>query len=142
MAILNYTTKIDAHKTIAEISAILVKHKAHRIVSDYEDGIPISISFMLSPVGCDPMFFKLPCNFNGVLGVLKKDGKVPGRLKTREQAVRVGWRIVKDWVSAQCAIIEAELAVPEEVFLPYAVMKDGKTLFEGISDVRPLLLEN
>jgi len=34
MAILNYTTSIDAYKTVAEIENILVKHKAKSIVNN------------------------------------------------------------------------------------------------------------
>ena len=140
MAILNYTTVIKPQKTVSEISSILVEHKANRIVVDYDSGMPVSVSFMIMSKGNVPMFFRLPCNFEGVLNVLTQDKKVPKRLKNKEQAIRVGWRIIKDWVEAQCAIIEAELALPEQVFLPYAVMKDGKTLSEGLSDVQPLLL--
>ena len=46
----------------------------------------------------------------------------------RAQAVRVAWRIVKDWVEAQMALVETQMVTTAEVFLPYAVMKDGRTL--------------
>ena len=36
MAILNYTTTVDAFKTVSEIEYILVKHKAKSIVKIYE----------------------------------------------------------------------------------------------------------
>jgi hypothetical protein len=52
------------------------------------------------------------------------------RLKTREQAARIAWRIVKDWVEAQLAIIEAEMASRPEVFLPYAQTNTGETIFQ------------
>jgi hypothetical protein len=46
----------------------------------------------------------------------------------RDQAVRTAWRIVKDWVEAQMALVETQMVTTAEVFLPYAVMKDGRTL--------------
>jgi hypothetical protein len=48
------------------------------------------------------------------------------------QAVRTAWRIVKDWTEAQLAIIETRMVTTEQVFLPYAVMRGGKTLYEHI----------
>ena len=48
-----------------------------------------------------------------------------------EQARRVAWRILKDWVAAQLAIVEAEQAQMAEVFLPYAVeSQTGQTMFQ------------
>src|SRR5438552_18436509 len=44
------------------------------------------------------------------------------------QAVRVEWRIVKDWVEAQLALIETRMVTAQQVFLPYAIMRDGRTL--------------
>lgn len=46
--------------------------------------------------------------------------------------MRVSWRIVKDWVEAQMAIVEAQLAEVGEVFLPYAVTKKGNTLYKEL----------
>ena len=63
-----------------------------------------------------------------------KDDKVQRKLKTEEQARRVAWRITKDWVEAQMAIVEAQLASLPEVFLPYAVTNTGQTLFEVTKD--------
>lgn len=64
---------------------------------------------------------------------MKNDTKVSRSLCTKEQALRVSWRILKDWIVAQMAIIQAKLASLTQVFLPYIVAKDGKTLFEKFS---------
>jgi hypothetical protein len=73
---------------------------------------------------------------------MKKSSKVPRSLCTEEQALRVGWRIIKDWVEAQMAIVESELAGVAEVFLPYAVTKSGTTLYKHIETDGRLLLSN
>ena len=44
--------------------------------------------------------------------------------------VRVAWRILKDWVAAQLAIVETEMVSLDEVMLPYLRSDDGRTLYE------------
>ena len=46
------------------------------------------------------------------------------------QATRTAWRIVKDWVEAHIALVETQMVTAPQVFLPYAVMRDGRTLSE------------
>lgn len=133
MAILNYTTQIDFEKTIQEISRMLVRHGATKISTDYRDNLPVAVTFCLVLNG-GLVGFALPANYDGVLQTMKKDPKVPKKLLTGEQALRVSWRIVKDWVEAQLAIVEARLADVAEVFLPYAVTRNGKTLYMEIRE--------
>lgn len=133
MSILNYTTSIDHTKTIAQIQQTLVQHGAHKIVTDYTGQLPTSVTFCLTLEG-NMVAFQLPCNYGGVLKAMERDRKVPRRLCTDEQALRVSWRIIKDWVEAQMAIVEAKLADVAEVFLPYAVTKGGKTLYNEIRE--------
>lgn len=141
MAILNYTTKIDSYKTITEIQKTLGKHGANKMIIDTDlDGNPTSLTFCISWGGM-PTAFNLPCNFEGVLKALKYDTKVAKKLKTEEQALRVGWRILKDWVEAQLAIVKADMASIQEVFLPYVVTKTGTTLYKHLEEDKQLLLE-
>ena len=132
MAISKYTTSIDAGKTVGEIQQFLSAHGAKKIVMDYDDdNLPCSITFM-AIVNDSPMYFALPSKYQGVLKAMEKDKNVPRKLCTKEQALRVSWRIIKDWVVAQMSIIEAELASMPEVFLAYAVTKDGDTFFKKL----------
>ncbi len=140
MAILNYTTSIKCEKTIMEIQKCLVKHGATKITTDYADQIPVGVTFCLLMSG-SLVAFSLPVNYNGVLKSMSTDKKVPKRLVTQEQALKVSWRIIKDWVEAQLAIVEAQLAEMAEVFLPYAVTNNGKTLYQEIGSTGILLLE-
>lgn len=128
MAILNYTTSVSSEKTAGEIQRKLVDAGAQSVMSEYDnDGILSFMSFRIND-----LHFRLPINIEGVFKALEKDRKVPGRLKTYEQASKVAWRIIKDWVEAQVAIIQAGQADLEQVFLPYAQNKDGTTLYEAI----------
>ena len=134
MAILNYTTKIDSEKTIMEIQKILVLHGANKITTDYNtEGIPTAVTFCLYMDGV-LIAFALPANYSGVLASMKQNKKVSRALCTDEQALRVSWRILKDWVAAQCALVEAMLADMAEVFLPYALTKRGDTLYKAIKE--------
>lgn len=143
MAILNYTTKIDSYKTITEIQQILSKGGAKKMIIDNDsNNNPVSLTFCIEWNGVMTAF-NLPCNFAGVLKSMSRNKKVPRSLCNEEQALRVGWRILKDWTAAQLAIVESELASLAEVFLPYAVTKNGKTLYKYIQDDnQKLLLSN
>lgn len=140
MPILNYTTKIDSYKTITEIQKILATNGAKKMIVDNDvSGNPVALTFCIQLNG-ESIAFALPCNFDGVLKAMRNSSKVPRSLCNEEQALRVGWRIVKDWVEAQMAIVQAQLASIAEVFLPYAITKSGTTLFNYIQTDRNLLL--
>lgn len=141
MALLNYTTKIDPDKTAGEIAEMLRKAGARAVLTEYDEkGEYISSLSFRMRVGEQDMGFKLPCDWKPVLEILKNDRKVDPRFCTHEQAVKVSWRIVKDWIEAQLAIIETKMVKTEDVFLPYAIMKDGRTLVETVQDNPKFLL--
>ena len=128
MAILNYTTSIATEKTAAEIQKKLSIAGAQAVLIEYnEDALICAMSFRINN-----LYFRLPINIEGVYTSLTRDANVPKRLKTYAQAAKVAWRIIKDWIEAQIALIEAGQAELEQVFLPYAQDQSGKTLYEAI----------
>ena len=131
MPILNYTTKINAIKTIGEITQSLVERHANKISVDYKDSMPYALTFQMFHNG-NPILFAMPANIEGVLNVLKKQKGVPKSHQNIEQATRTAWRIIKVWIDAQMAIIDAEIVEPAQVFLPYAITRSGNTLYEEI----------
>lgn len=137
MPILNYTTTISPHKTVAELQNILAKAGALSVNTEFDKGEPTAVTFLVK-VHDTYVNFRLPCNHEGVYNRLRRDPAVPRKLKTEEQARRVGWRIVKDWVEAQMAIIDAQLASLPEVFLPYAVAPSGRTFYQEFESSRLL----
>lgn len=141
MALLNYTTKIDADRTAQEISKELSSHGAKAVMTEYdgESGILSSISFKIR-VGERDMGFRLPCDWRPVLKILENDSKVPRSHKDKFQAIRTSWRIVKDWVEAQMALVETKMVTTEQVFMPYIVTKDGRTLAEKMTENPSFLL--
>lgn len=127
MPLLNYTTKVDVYTTVGAIQGCLVKHGAKKIMQDYdEEDRLVALSFMVNtPSG--PRAIRLPANVDAVLKVLHQQ-----KVKCdRKQAERVAWRIVKDWIEAQMAILESGMVQMEEIFLPYMINNRGQTLFEA-----------
>jgi hypothetical protein len=139
MPLLNYTTSIAPQKTVMEIQAALAKAGASAIMADYdEDQNIVALSFRLKADGQD-ISFRLPTDWKPVLATLQRQNVTP-KLQTPEQALRVAWRITKHWVDAQLAIIETRMVTTAQVFLPYAITKDGSTVYEYMAKNTNLLL--
>lgn len=128
----NYSTTVTALKSIGEIQRILVAHGASHILIDYDNGDATGLAFIIdTPYGNVP--FKLPASIEKVQAVLNKQ-----RVRTqvsRELASRVAWRILKDWLRAQMAILDTEMVSIDQIFLPYMqVNGNGKTLYQVMLD--------
>lgn len=136
MPIKNYTTNVDVYTTIGSIQGCLVKHGAKKIMTDYDDeGRATGLSFLINtPTG--QRGIRLPVNVDGVQKVLSKE-KVKNN---REHAEKVSWRILKDWVEAQMAILESQMVEIDEVFLPYMIDNSGNTVYQLYQN-RKLMLE-
>lgn len=147
MGILNYTTKIKIEVTIAEIEKMLASSGATKILKEFDiDGNTESLTFVIDKEG-KQIPFKLPMNADAVLQVLqnqsgeyRKSGYrqvriVPQSMVNAEQAKRVGWRIIKDWLEAQLALYFLQMVKIEEIFLPYMYdEKSQKTMFELLEE--------
>lgn len=134
----NYTTKVEATQTVAEMQALLARHGARRIAVDYgPSGVPASLDFMLeTPHGLRS--FSLPVDAERMKRLLEKEEQA-GRLKTGslsvrtslEQAERVAWRVMKVWLEAQLSLVAAELVDLDQAMFAYLqVGPTGETLYE------------
>lgn len=138
--LLNYTTTISAEKTIAEIYGLLSQSKIQEIRSSYDGaGNVTAIAFTIKTShGVIP--FMLPINVKAAAAVLNRQAQnrqIPRKfLNDVAQARRVAWRILRQWLEAQLAIVSLDMAKVEEVFLPYAQNADGKTVFEVYEEAR------
>ena len=132
MPIANYTTTISAEKTVGEIQGMLARAGASAVLFEFDKSIVTAVSFRL--LHNDVMLsFRLPANIERMY-VYLQNADVGPRYRTHEQAARVAWRIIKDWLRAQLAIIECEQAEMVEVFLPYAVNPaTGETVYQQLA---------
>lgn len=135
----NYTTEIAEERTVGEITGLLAAKGARSVSIAYdEESRPDAISFVILLSGF-PIPFRLPCNFEGVFKYMARgytNHSARRRFEddpwSKRQARRIAWRIIKDWVAAQMALIEAEQATMAQVFLPYAIpdQKSKLTMFD------------
>jgi hypothetical protein len=129
--ILNYTTRVPVGQTVGQVIDILVKGGANEVLTTYEAGAPTGIAFgLVTPIG--PQRYRLPVHADKVHAVLGRC-RVEPRFQTPEHADRVAWRILKDWIEAQLAIVRTEMVSIDQVMLPYMGTADG-TVYELFRD--------
>ena len=145
----NYTTKISAAQTVAEMQALLAGHGARRISVDYDaSGVPSALDFVLeTPHGARG--FSLPAGVDRMERLLHKEDAA-GRLKSgsraertsRAQAERVAWRVMKTWLEAQLALVAADMIDVDQALLAFLqVGSSGQTLYEVYKKQESRLLE-
>jgi len=137
MAIKNYTSDKPIDRIFAELQQTLGAHGAKQIAYDYgDDGKVHGIQFVIK-VNDRFIPIKLPARVEQAQAVLKRqyeNGEIKSHIGTKvysyDQAYRVAWRNILDWVQAQMALLEIGMAKMEEVFLPYMLDRQGVTYFE------------
>jgi hypothetical protein len=141
MATLNYTTTIPASRTVAEMQTLLVKHGAASVATHYDEGRAAGLSFTLRTPHGDRTF-TMPVDTAAVNRLLikqERDGllkrqKRKGYYSDPAHAERVAWRVAKDWLAAQLALIEAQMATLDQVMLPYLHVDGERTLYAVYRD--------
>lgn len=108
-------------------------------MTEYSNGNVTGLSFKIM-TSRGEFGIRLPSNTDRVLQVLKNQRKNNNQVKdTFDQANKVAWRIIKDWIDAQMAILETEMVEMEQIFLPYVMNNKGQTLYEAFKENRILL---
>lgn len=134
---LNYTTTIDPAKSATECVARLAAFGATAVGMTYDGkGFPTGLTFQIA-TEWGPRQFSLPVNTEGTRKALDrayKAGHIAPRYTGPEHAGRVAWRVLKDWLEAQLALIEAGVANLTQVMLPYVHVEKGKTLWQAYSE--------
>jgi len=138
MGILDYTTKVPVSRTIAQIQAKLVEHGARAVMMEYgDDGRVKALAFNIKMPNRE-LPIRLPINTASTLRVLQRqvaDREISAGYAKDDHAYRVAWH----WLSAQMALLETEMVQFEEIFLPYVITDDGRTLFKRLEERQFLL---
>lgn len=139
---LNYTTAIDPGRTASECMTILGAAGAASAALHYSpEGEPEGLSFRLrTPHGTRD--YSLPVNVDGMHQVLRKASRsreLPARipratLESRGHAARVAWRVLKDWLEANLALVRAGMASLDAVMLPYLHVDGERTLYQAYAE--------
>lgn len=122
--------------TFEKIQTILAENGAKKVMMDYAgDGTLESITFAIE-MGGTLQGFRLPAMVDNVFQVMyPKHSEYRNKkylTKWREQAYKTAWANIRDWIDAQMALVKTRQADVSQVFLPYMVMKDNKTLYENV----------
>jgi hypothetical protein len=145
-AIKNYTSDIPINRIFERIQQVLAQHGTKRIAYDYgEDGKVYGITFTIL-LQHNQIQVKLPARVENAQAVLQQQyesglitRKTGKQVYAFDHAYRVAWRNILDWVEAQMALIDIEMAKLEEIFLPYMVDTNGRTYFEHLEKQQFLL---
>lgn len=125
-AIKNWSTEVSEERTVGEIIGLLSSKGARTVHIEYDEKQrPMGVEFIIGVLDV-PIPFRLPCDFEGVFKYMAKtykDDNARRRFErnpeSMQQSRRAAWRIIKNWVEAQMAIIDAGQASMAQVFLPY-----------------------
>lgn len=145
MTIKNYTSSVDASRSMAKIEELLVEIGATNINKQYSDKICIGITFLLfDPQLQQTLPFHLKAQVQECFIVLWKDIKRPRpdtKAALQQQAGRTAWKILCDWTEVQCTMIILGQAKPLQMFLPFMYdTKSAETFFDKISSGKVKLL--
>lgn len=134
--VLNYSTKIDPAQTVGEMQQMLATHGALSVNARYEGGKPVALAFsIVTQHGV--RHYTLPGgDARPVLELLKPLPRPRGGWRPdMAQAERVAWRILKDWLEAQLALIATSMVSLDQVMLPYMVLDElGTTVYQRYND--------
>jgi hypothetical protein len=139
MPIKDYTTTVPALRTVGQIQDILAKAGAAQILAEYNAGRVVGLTFTVN-TATGPQAFTLPARPDLVRAVLLRQ-RVQPRYATEEHAECVAWRIIKDWIEAQLAIIQTEMVTLDQVMLPYMRTANGSTMYQRYLQHGQALLE-
>ena len=138
-SIKNYTSEVPVNRSLQNIQDILARAGAQKIMMDYDSTRNVSaIVFGLEIEGKGFVPFTLPVNVEKLATVLYKTDFNRLDEKRKEQARRTAWKNIHDWIDAQMALIETEMAKVQQVFLPYVVTGQNKTLYDSYMEGRLL----
>ena len=115
------------------VVVILVAKGADEISIVYDDDRqPAGLKWTVQSPRLGRVAFALPCNIDAVFVKLTEQRvMVTSPESRRQQAIRTSWRILKDWVEAQMALLETGMVTMDEIFLPYMV-SGGQTFYQAL----------
>lgn len=146
MPLPNYSTTVDHQKTAEEIRKLLRGRVRRTILDEDGAGNVTAIQFIIETEhGTFP--FRLPVNVTAcqaVLQIQRQRREIGGPYTvTLDRARRVAWRILKDWIRAQLGLIDTGMVATAQVFLPYLMLDEKRTMFDALKEGRlPLMLDS
>lgn len=137
MPLLNYSTSVPTSKSVAAIQDALRKAGARAVATEYENEEVSAVSFVV-PTPYGERAFTLPANAEKVKAVLQRQLRDASSRSQRDDLNKalkhpewVAWRVLKDWIEAQLALIQTEMVTLDQIMLPYMKANpQGQTVYE------------
>lgn len=138
MNIKNYTSEVDATKSMANIERVLVEIGASNINKNYKDKICTGITFLhFDPATKRTIAYHLKAQVEECFNILwKQRARQTKEAKEMclKQANRTAWKIISDLVEIQCSMILLNQATTLQMFLGYVYdPQNEETLYDKIS---------
>lgn len=145
MNIKNYSSSIEASRSMARIEELLVEIGASNVNKQYKEKVCIGITFLLFDQQLQQTLpFHLKAQVEECFTILWKDVKRPRpdtRSTLQAQANKTAWKILSDWTEIQCSMILLGQAKPLQMFLPFMYdTKSDETLFDKVTAGKVKLL--
>lgn len=145
MNIKNYTSTVDASKSMMRIEELLVEIGATDINKKYENKVCTGITFLYYDHQVQKtLAFRLQAQVDEVFNVLWKEVKRPlpnTKQNLQQQAIRTAWKLLSDWTEVQCSMILLGQAKPLQMFLPFVYdVQSDQTLFDKVVTGKSQLL--
>jgi len=138
MNIKNYTSEVDAQKSMANIEKVLVEIGASNINKNYKDKICTGITFLhFDEATKQTLAFHLKAQVEECFNIFWKQ-RTRQTKEAKElcmkQANRTAWKILSDWAEIQCSMIMLGQATTLQMFLPFVYdTKNDETLYDKIA---------
>ena len=132
------TTQVSPQKSVNEIQELLVAYGATAILTEYDNGEVIAVSFK-HKTGDAEIPYRLPSRWQEVKKLLAKARRPSSNLDA--EAKRIAWRQTRRWVEAQLAYVQTNQVKFEQVFLAY-MQVGSQTLYERLEGNQFKMLEH
>lgn len=139
----NYTSEVDADKSIAGIEKALAEFGATNVSKDYDAGECVRMSFtVIDPESGMPLDVVLEANADRVYEAMKGKRGLTDRqvAQLRRQSRRTAWRNLHELVQIQLTMLHLKQRSVMQSFLPDTVdAQTGQPVHVLISQTRKLL---
>jgi hypothetical protein len=130
-------TSVSPSRSVQEIIDEITLRGATQVRQDYGPNRTLLGLYFSINVNGVHLPVELPARIDPMKALIKREMGPRQRQneeKISEMAHRIVWRQLAAWVRAQMALVDLQMAKPEEVFLPYICIAPGKTVFNALQE--------
>lgn len=136
----NYTSEVNANKTISQIESLLSDNGASGVLKEFETVNEYqlckvkSITFQIT-VNDRPILIKLPCNVEKVYNfLLQRNKNFPlesSKKRIWQQSERTAWKNILEWLQINFSLLALNQIELMEIFLPYVWDSKSQNTYYG-----------